>query len=78
MYGKFEQIKNIKTNYSSFFKIFPPQPFNLIGGIILLIIQTLAGYLLGITYAKTRSLIPCLIIHYLMNYFVLLVLIYPW
>ncbi len=69
-------LVHIPTNF--FFAVLMGQPFNLIGGIILLIIQTLAGLVLGITYAKTRSLIPCCITHYLMNYFVLLVLIYPW
>jgi len=67
---------HIPVNF--FFAVLMGQPLNLIGGIILLIIQTMAGYILGITYAKTRSLIPCLITHYLMNYFVLLVLIFPW
>ena len=69
-------LVHIPVNF--FFAVLMGQSLNLIGGIILLIHQILAGYILGITYAKTRSLIPCLITHYLMNYFVLLVLIIPW
>ncbi len=69
-------LVHIPVNF--FFAVLMGQPLNLIGGIILLIIQTMAGLLLGITYAKTRSLIPCLITHYLMNYLVLLILIIPW
>jgi len=61
-----------------FFATLMGQPFDLIGGTINLIFQTFAGMILGIAYAKTRSLIPCMIAHYLMNYFVLLILIFPW
>ena len=67
---------HIPVNF--FFATLMGQPFDLIGGTIALITQTFAGMILGIAYAKTRSLIPCMITHYLMNYFVLLILIFPW
>ena len=67
---------HIPVNF--FFAILMGFPLDLIGGIILLIIQTMAGLVLGIAYVKTRSLIPCMITHYLMNYFILLVAILFW
>jgi membrane protease YdiL (CAAX protease family) len=37
-------------------------------GTLLLFIQTINGWFLGILYIKTRSLIPCIIVHFISNY----------
>ena len=38
---------------------------NILVGVILLGTQSMAGWFFGITYTKTRSIVPCIIIHYM-------------
>jgi len=40
----------------------------IITGTLLLFIQTINGWFLGILYIKTRNLIPCIIVHFISNY----------
>jgi len=40
----------------------------IITGSLLLFIQTINGWFLGILYIKTRNLIPCIIVHFISNY----------
>jgi len=43
---------------------------NIVAGMLLLGGQIVNGWWLGITYTKTRSLMPCIIIHYMADYLV--------
>ena len=40
----------------------------IITGTLLLFIQIINGWFLGILYIKTRSLLPCIIVHFISNY----------
>ena len=45
----------------------------IITGSLLLFIQTINGWFLGILYIKTRSLIPCIIVHFISNYLTVII-----
>ena len=61
---------HIPTNF--FGPLWEAGDASILTGFLLLIGQIMNGWWFGITYIKTRSLIPCLILHYMADFLILI------
>ena len=62
-------LMHIPTNF--FGPLWEAGDASILTGFFLLIGQIMNGWWFGITYTKTRSLIPCLILHYMADFLIL-------
>lgn len=61
---------HIPTNF--FGPLWEAGDASIIAGLLLLVGQIMNGWWYGIAYTKTRSLIPCIIMHYMADFLILI------